>query len=75
MGIIPDRYLKELFKGATRTGHEAKPISGWMALSPLLVFLCVYLVSSIIAQDFYLRPISSAFLIASIYALIIFKGL
>ena len=47
---------------------------GLLALSPLLVFLCVYLVSSIIAQDFYLIPISSAFLIASIYALIIFKG-
>ena len=47
---------------------------GLLALSPLLVFLCVYLVSSLIAQDFYRIPISSAFLIASIYALIIFKG-
>jgi Na+/H+ antiporter NhaC len=47
---------------------------GILALSPLLVFLCVYLVSSIIAQDFYRIPISSAFLIASIYALIISKG-
>lgn len=48
--------------------------SGLLALSPLLVFLCVYLVSSIVAQDFYRIPISSAFLIASIYALIISKG-
>ena len=47
---------------------------GLLALSPLAVFLCVYLVSSIIAQDFYRVPISSAFLIASIYALIISKG-
>lgn len=47
---------------------------GLLALSPLVVFLCVYLVSSIIAQDFYRIPISSAFLIASIYALIISKG-
>ena len=47
---------------------------GLLALSPLLVFLCVYLVSSIVAQDFYRIPISSAFLIASIYALIISKG-
>ena len=47
---------------------------GLLALSPLVVFLCVYLVSSIIAQDFYKIPISSAFLIASIYALIISKG-
>ena len=47
---------------------------GLLALSPLAVFLCVYLVSSIIAQDFYRVPISSAFLIASIYALTISKG-
>ena len=47
---------------------------GLLALSPLLVFLCVYLVSSIVAQDFYRIPISSAFLIASIYALAISKG-
>ena len=47
---------------------------GLLALSPLLLFLCVYLVSSIVAQDFYRIPISSAFLIASIYALAISKG-
>ena len=47
---------------------------GLLALSPLVVFLCVYLFSSIIAQDFYKIPVSSAFLIASIYALIISKG-
>lgn len=47
---------------------------GLLALSPLLVFLCVYLVSSIVAQDFYRIPISSAFLMASIYTLIISKG-
>ena len=47
---------------------------GLLALTPLVVFLCVYLVSSIIVQDFYCIPISSAFLIASIYALIISKG-
>ena len=49
-------------------------MNGWLALSPLLVFLCVYLVSSIIAQDFYKIPISSAFLIASAYALLICRG-
>ncbi len=74
MGIIPDRYLKDLFKGAKRTGSEARPMSGWMALSPLLVFLCVYLLSSIIARDFYRIPISAAFLMASIYAIAICRG-
>ena len=47
---------------------------GLLALSPLAVFLCVYLISSIIAQDFYKIPISAAFLIASIYAILISKG-
>ena len=48
--------------------------NGLLALSPLLVFLCVYLVSSIVAQDFYKIPVSAAFLIASVYALIISRG-
>ena len=47
---------------------------GLLALSPLLVFLCVYLVSSIIANDFYKIPISAAFLISSVYAIIICRG-
>ena len=46
---------------------------GWAALSPLLVFLGIYLVSSIAAKDFYKVPTSAAFLIASAYALIISK--
>ena len=47
---------------------------GLLALSPLVVFLCVYLVSSIVAQDFYKIPVSAAFLIASVYAMLISKG-
>lgn len=74
MGIIPDRYLKDLFKGTKHTGDETNPMSGWMALSPLVVFLCVYLLSSIIARDFYRIPISAAFLMASIYAIAICRG-
>ena len=45
-----------------------------MSLSPLLVFLVVYLISSILAKDFYKIPITAAFLVASIYALLISKG-
>lgn len=76
MGIIPDRYIKELFKGVRDrwAEHDARPMNGWLALSPLIVFLCVYLVSSIAAQDFYRIPISAAFLIASIYAIAICRG-
>ena len=76
MGIIPDRYIKELFKGVRDrwAEHDARPMNGWLALSPLIVFLCVYLISSIAAQDFYKIPISAAFLIASIYAIAICRG-
>ena len=76
MGIIPDKYIKELFQGVRTRWEEydARPMSGWLALSPLLVFLGVYLVSSITANDFYKIPISAAFLIASIYAIIICRG-
>ena len=51
-----------------------KHINEWLALSPLLVFLCVYLVSSLAIGDFYAIPISAAFLVASIYAIIICRG-
>ncbi len=44
---------------------------GWIALSPLLLFICLYLLSSVAASDFYKVPIAAAFLIASAYALII----
>ncbi|MBO5310803.1 MAG: Na+/H+ antiporter NhaC family protein [Bacteroidales bacterium] len=49
-------------------------MSGWLALSPLFVFLCLYLASSIIANDFYRIPISAAFLLASIYGILICRG-
>ena len=44
------------------------------ALSPLFVFLILYLATSIIAQDFYAVPIAVAFLFSSIYALLTLKG-
>lgn len=47
---------------------------GLIALSPLFVFLCVYMISSIVAHDFYAIPVSSAFLIATVYAMAISKG-
>ena len=76
MGIIPERYISELFKGVRKryAEHESRPLNGWLALSPLFVFLCVYLISSIIAHDFYKIPISAAFLIASVYAIAICRG-
>ncbi len=48
---------------------------GLIALSPLLVFIVLYLVTSIIARDFYKVPITVAFMAASVYAVIISGGL
>ena len=47
---------------------------GLTALSPLILFVVMYLVTSIVAGDFYKVPITVAFMIASIYAIIIFNG-
>lgn len=44
------------------------------ALSPLLLFLVLYLATSIIAQDFYKVPIAVAFLVSSAYSLLTVKG-
>ena len=44
------------------------------ALSPLFVFLVLYLVTSIVAQDFYKVPIAVAFLVSSVYSLLTVKG-
>jgi Na+/H+ antiporter NhaC len=48
--------------------------NGW-ALMPLVVFLCLYLVISLIVNDFYKVPITVAFLVASVYAVAATKGL
>lgn len=47
---------------------------GLWALSPLMVFVVLYLVTSIVAGDFYKVPITVAFMIASVYAIAISGG-
>ena len=71
MGIIPDKYLTGLTGGFRKGVRKG---SGWLALSPLVVFLAVYLVSSLLEMDFYKIPITAAFLVASVYALLISRG-
>ena len=78
MGIIPEKYLREIslkvgrrLSSMKKSGREPKTMNGWLALSPLLLFLCIYLISSVIAVDFYKVPIAAAFLIASAYAIVI----
>lgn len=45
-----------------------------MALTPLLVFLGLYLVTSLIVGDFYKMPIAVAFVVASVYAVCLLRG-
>lgn len=47
---------------------------GLLSLSPLGVFLMVYVVAGVVAGDFYRVPISVAFLLTSIYAVCITTG-
>ena len=47
---------------------------GLLALSPLAVFIVLYLVTSIVARDFYRVPITVAFLVSSIYAIATTRG-
>ena len=47
---------------------------GLLALSPLVVFILLYVVLSVVAGDFYKVPITVVFMIASIYAVMISGG-
>ena len=58
-------------KNGNLQNTASNKMSGWMALSPLIVFLCLYLITSIIVNDFYKIPISVAFLVSSGYAILI----
>ena len=49
-------------------------INGWLALSPLLVFMAVYVAGAILAGDFYKVPVAAAFIIATAYAMLITRG-
>lgn len=48
--------------------HSKK--GNWMGLMPLLVFLVVYLISSVIAKDFYKMPVVVAFAVSVVVALL-----
>ncbi len=47
---------------------------GIFALSPLIVFVAIYLVGSLLAGDFYKIPLTVAFMAASVYAVAISGG-
>ena len=47
---------------------------GLLAISPIVVFLAFYLVVSLVIGDFYKMPIAVALVIASMWAILIFRG-
>ncbi|MDE5758303.1 MAG: Na+/H+ antiporter NhaC family protein, partial [Allobaculum sp.] len=47
---------------------------GLLALSPMVVFLVLYVVVSALIGDFYKIPISVALLVASMWAIVIYRG-
>ena len=46
----------------------------FLALTPLLLFLLLYLVTSLVMGDFYKMPIAVAFVVASVYAASLLRG-
>lgn len=64
-------FVRAFFQMNENKISESK---GLLALSPLAVFLGVYLISSLAVGDFYAIPVCSAFLIASVYSLFVLKG-
>lgn len=54
---------------------ETPTYKGFLALSPLAVFLCLYLVTSLVMGDFYKMPITVAFAVSAVYAVCITAGL
>ncbi len=76
MSLTPRKHISELIgdmrkpKDRGRKAGSRRP-GGLMAVSPLLVFLLVYVLSSVAAGDFYKVPITAAFLVASVYAVAI----
>lgn len=54
--------------------QEITKSRGWLALSPVILFLLAYVATSAIIGDFYRVPISVALTIASVWAVAIFRG-
>lgn len=61
---------KKSFSG----GGEISSLRGWLALSPIVLFLVLYVAVSVVLDDFYKMPIAVALVIASAWAIIISRG-
>lgn len=70
MHVIRDNYYLIM----SHSDLEISTGKGILAVSPIIVFLLVYLATSIICGDFYKMPISVSLLIASVWAAFTLKG-
>ena len=52
-----------------------RKMNGWLALSPLAVFLVTYVVTALVARDFYKVPVAAAFILASAWAMLSTRGI
>lgn len=47
---------------------------GWLALSPAIIFLILYVIASLTIGDFYVMPITVALTVASAWGIAVYKG-
>lgn len=73
MALLQEIHLPYNRMRQTKTSTGTK--YNWFALSPLAIFLSLYLITSILVNDFYKIPIAVAFLISSGYAIGITRGI
>ncbi len=68
-------FLQKFFNNDAMTDNRITTFQGLIALSPLFVFLLVYLVLSLILNDFYKMPLSVAFVISSLWGVVTMNGI
>lgn len=56
------------------TDRRIPAAKGWLALSPIILFLLLYVAVSVAIGDFYKMPISVALVVASVWAVVIYRG-
>ena len=62
-------------KSIIDSGYDRiRSAAGWLALSPVILFLILYVAVSLILDDFYSMPVSVALLISSAWAVITMRG-
>lgn len=66
--------MEQIKTNDINAGPEVSLRQGLLALSPVAVFLCTYLAVSLAVGDFYRMPVAVAMLVASVWAVAIYRG-